>query len=48
MRCLKNRISPHEYEWTCFSCGYNVMKRKKELAKIKGKKIYQPIKIFLK
>ena len=27
-----------EYEWTCFSCGYNVNKRKHELSKIQRKK----------
>ena len=30
---------PYEDEWTCFSCGYNVNKRKHELSKIQRKKI---------
>ena len=30
---------PYEYEFTCFSCGYNVNKRKHELSKIQRKKI---------
>ena len=36
-----NRISllPHEYEFTCFICGYNVNKRKHELSKVQRKKI---------
>ena len=37
---LCNRITllPYEYEITCFSCGYNVNKRKHELSKIQRKK----------
>ena len=27
--CNRNSLLPYEYEWTCFSCGYNVNKRKK-------------------
>ena len=37
--CLKNTLLPYEYEFTCFSCGYNVNKRKHELSKIQRKKI---------
>ena len=33
--CIRNTLLPYEYEWTCFSCGYNVIKRKHELSKIK-------------
>ena len=36
--CNQNTLLPYEYEWTCFSCGYNVIKRKHELSKITGKK----------
>ena len=32
-------LLPYEYEFTCFSCGYNVNKRKHELTKIQRKKI---------
>ena len=31
-------LLPYEYEWTCFSCNYNVIKRKQELSKIQRKK----------
>ena len=27
--CSRNSLLPYEYEWTCFSCGYNVNKRKR-------------------
>ena len=37
--CIRNTLLPYEHEWTCFSCGYNVTKRKIELSKIKRKKI---------
>ena len=37
--CNRNTLLPYEYEWTCFSCGYNVIKRKHELSKIQRKKI---------
>ena len=37
--CNKNTLLPYEYEFTCFSCGYNVNKRKHELSKIQRKKI---------
>ena len=39
MHCNRNTLLPYEYEWTCFSCGYNVIKRKHELSKIQRKKI---------
>ena len=35
----RNTLLPYEYEFTCFSCGYNVSKRKNELSKIQRKKI---------
>ena len=37
--CNQNSLLPYEYEVTCFSCGYNVIKRKHELSKIQRKKI---------
>ena len=37
--CNRNTLLPYEYEYTCFSCGYNVIKRKNELSKIQRKKI---------
>ena len=37
--CNRNTIIPYEYEFTCFSCGYNVSKRKHELSKIQRRKI---------
>ena len=37
--CNRNTLPPNEYEFTCVSCGYNVMKRKHELSKIQRKKI---------
>ena len=51
--CRRNMLLPYEYEWTCFSCGFNVNKRKHELSKIQRKKInfinrlkYAEVKIF--
>ena len=37
--CDRNTLLPYEYEFTCFSCGYNVAKRKHDLSKIQRKKI---------
>ena len=37
--CNRKTLLPYEYEFTCFSCGYNVIKRKNELSKIQRKKI---------
>ena len=37
--CNRNTLLPYEYEFTCFSCGYNVIKRKHELTEIQRKKI---------
>ena len=36
--CNRKTLLPYEYEYTCFSCGYNVIKRKHELSKIQRKK----------
>ena len=32
--CSRNTLLPYECEWTCFSCGYNVIERKHQLSKI--------------
>ena len=37
--CNRNTLLPYEYEYTCFSCGYSVIKRKHELSNIQRKKI---------
>ena len=37
--CKRNTLLPYEYEFTCFSCGCNVNKRKHEISKIQRKKI---------
>ena len=37
--CNRNTLLPYEYQWSCFSCGYNVNKRKHELSKTQRKKI---------
>ena len=47
--CNRNTLLPYEYEFTCFSRGYNVIKRKLELSKIQRKKInlkYAEVKLF--
>ena len=51
--CNPNTLRPYEYEPTSFPCGYNVIKRKRELSKIQRKKIifrnslkYAEVKIF--
>ena len=36
--CNQNTLLPYEFEVTCFSCGYNVNKRKHELSKTQRKK----------
>ena len=37
--CDRNTLLPYEYEFACFSYGYNVNKRKHELSKIKRKNV---------
>ena len=37
--CNRNTLLPYQYEFTFFSCGYIVNKRKNELSKIQRKKI---------
>ena len=51
--CNRNTLLPYEYEFTCFSCGFNVNKRKHDFSKIQRKKInfinrlkYAEVKIF--
>ena len=36
--CNRNALSPYEYEFTCISCNYNVIKRRHERSKIQRKK----------
>ena len=36
--CNRSTLLPFEIEYTCFSCGYNVRKRKHELSKLQRKK----------
>ena len=52
--CNPNTLLPYDYEFTCVSYGYNVIKRKHELSKIQRKKTnfidrlkYAEFKIFL-
>ena len=33
LHCTHNTLIPFEYEWTCFSCGYNVIEGKMKLQK---------------
>ena len=37
-QCNRNTLLPYECEYTCISCGCNVIKRKHELTKIQRKK----------
>ena len=39
--CNRNTLLPYEYEFTCTSCGFNVIKRKHELPKQQKNKLYQ-------
>ena len=34
-----NILLPYKFEWSCFSCGYDVIKRKRDFSKIQRKKI---------
>ena len=43
--CNQNILLPYDYEFICFPCGYNVIKRKHELSKTQRKKFSQSIKI---
>ena len=37
--CNRNTLLPNECEFTCFSCGFNLNKRKHEFSKIQREKI---------
>ena len=37
--CNQNILLPYEFEFTCITCGFNVINRKHELSKIQRKKI---------
>ena len=37
--CNRKTLLPYEYEWTCISCGYYVIKREQELSKNQREKI---------
>ena len=37
--CNRNTLLPYLYEWTCISCGFNLIKRQHELTKIQRKRI---------
>ena len=41
--CNRNTVLPYEYEFTCISCGYNVIKRKHEISAIQPKRIFLSI-----
>ena len=41
MQFTRNMLLPNEYEWSCVACGYNVIKRKKEIGKISRKKLLE-------
>ena len=36
--CDRNLLLPYKYEWTCFGCWFNVIKRKHELSKKQRKR----------
>ena len=36
--CNRNTLLPYEYEWTCISCGFSLIKRKHEPTKTQRKK----------
>ena len=51
--CDRNTLLPNKYEFICFSCGYNVNKRKQDFSKIQRKKTnfinrlkYAEVKLF--
>ena len=51
--CNRNTLLPSDYEFTCWSCGFNVNKTKHQLSKFQRKKInfinrlkYAELKIF--
>ena len=36
--CNRDTLLPYEYEWSCLSCGVNLIKRKQELSNLQRKK----------
>ena len=36
--CNRNTKLSYEYDWSCLSCGFNLIKRKNDLSKIQRKK----------
>ena len=53
LHCSRNGLLLYEYDFTCFSCSYNIIKHKIEQTKIQRKKInfinrlkYAEYKIF--
>ena len=40
LHCTCKIVLPNEYKWICLSCGYKVIKRKNELAKVQRKNFY--------
>ena len=36
--CCRNMLLPNKHEWTCFGCGYNVIKQKNQLSKFQRKR----------
>ena len=42
--CARNAFLPQENEWTFKSCGYSVVKRKKELTRKQQKKLFKRLK----
>ena len=45
--CNRNTLLPYEYERSCLSCGFNLIKRKHELSGIQRKKINFTNRAFL-
>ena len=37
--CNRNTLLPYEYEFTCISCGFNLIKKKRDFSIIQRKKI---------
>ena len=37
--CRRVTLLPYEYEFTCFACGYNLIRRKHQLSKISRERI---------
>ena len=37
--CNRKTLLPYEYELTCVSCGFNLIKRKHELSEIQRRKL---------